>query len=166
MQIMASLPSLHWNVHSRYAFCFFALSPIAFMHKLLQIIHINERLNTYVRLRLLICPLISALISALNYARSMFLPGPLAPPFRKRPSLKMTERSYSWTTWNKKEKKLFKKIFWEHSITKSVCCLGEDCEGDQKRWLNQTCKQDRIKKTENLSNLTEWEDCKHVIFLN
>ena len=67
MQIMASLPSLHWNVHSRYPFCF-ALSPIAFMHKLLQIIHINERLNTYVRLRLSLCPLISALISVLNYA--------------------------------------------------------------------------------------------------
>ena len=26
-------------------------------------------------------------------------PGPLAPPVRRRPSLKITARSYSWTTW-------------------------------------------------------------------
>ena len=31
----------------------------------------------------------------------------------------------------------------------------------EKRWPNQTCKHDRIKKAENLINLTEWEDLKH-----
>ena len=33
-----------------------------------------------------------------------------------------------------------------------------------KRWPNQIYKHDRIKKTKNLSNLTEWEDCKLDIF--
>ena len=34
-----------------------------------------------------------------THGRMKNTPGPLAPPVRRRPSLKMTARSYSWTTW-------------------------------------------------------------------
>ena len=42
--------------------------------------------------------------------------------------------------------------------------IDEKKKGGLLRWPNQPCKHDRIKKTENLRNLTEWEACKHDIF--